>query len=83
MGWVELPPVGAAPPEGTPEPPDREPEPPALEMTVNDGPGHDVLGADVRVTNWLVEVVVGQDSQMAVKPVPFIVAAHVYAWKAA
>lgn len=78
LGWVEFPPVGAAPPEGALEPP----EPPALGMAVSAGPEHDTLGADVRVTNWLVEVVVGHDSQMAVEPVAFSVAAHVYAWKA-
>ncbi len=68
MGVVEMPEAGA---------------PLALGMTVNAGAEHDVVGADVRVTNWLVEVVVGHDSQKIVDPVAFAAASHVYAWKAA
>jgi len=36
--------------------------PPALGMAVNSGARHNVVGADVRVTNWLVEVDVGSIS---------------------
>ena len=48
-------------------------------MTVNAGAEQDVVGADVRVTNWLVEVVVGHDSQTTVDPVVVEAAPHVYA----
>ena len=63
--------------------PEVEAEAPAFGMTVNAGAEHDVVGADVRVTNWLVEVVVGHDSQTTVDFVVFAAASHVYAWKAA
>ncbi len=52
-------------------------------MTVNAGAEHDVEGADVRVTSWLLEVVVGHDAQMMVDPVAVAAALHVYDWKAA
>lgn len=60
-----------------------EPEPPPPpEMTVNAGPEHDGLGADVRVTNSADAVVVGHDSQMTVEAVSLSAATHVYAWRA-
>ena len=57
-------------------------EPLALETTVKDAAEHDVVGADVRVTNWLVEEVVGHDAQTMVDPVADAAALHRYGWKA-
>lgn len=68
VGAVELPETGALLVSG---------------MTVSAGAEQDVVGADVRVTNWLVEVVGGHNSQAIVDPVVVAAAPQVYAWRAA
>ena len=56
----------------------------ALGITVSAGAEQEVVGADVRVTIWSLEVVVGHDSQTIVVDAGSVAAAlHEYAWKAA
>ena len=51
-------------------------DPLALGMTVNAGAEHEVVGADVRVTTWPVEVVAGHDSQTTIDCIPVVAALH-------